>query len=203
MIRRGTLIVLAIFVLLIGVTWYLEWSPAGKARVVGTPTATAYPSLLQLPSTEMMKIEFKDSNGTIGIKRNLNDTWSFDDEQNTPVDQGKVQQVLASLSGLQSLATLDTKTLDAFGLVTANRTLTIQTSTKGTVVLKIGNITPTTSGYYVQIDNHPPVVVDKTSLDEVLNNITLQALLPATATPLPVQGTPPGGTPAPQLTPTP
>ncbi|MGD0002730.1 MAG: DUF4340 domain-containing protein [Anaerolineaceae bacterium] len=149
-----------------------------------------------------MELELKDSSGTFGIKRNLNDTWSFTDDQNTPADQGKIQQLLASLTGLQSEATLDAKTLDAFGLVSANQVLTIQT-TNGTSVMKIGNITPTTTGYYVQLGNHAPVVIDKSSLDDILNSMNRQALSPATATPLPAQATPGTGTPSPLLTPTP
>lgn len=69
--------------------------------------------------------------------------------------------------------------------------------------MKIGNITPTTAGYYVQLDNHAPVVIDKTSMDEILNNINRQALSPATATPLPAQVTPGSMTPSSQITPTP
>jgi hypothetical protein len=189
MIRRGTLVVVAIFVLLIGLSWYLEWSPAGKARVRGTPTATAYPRIISLGSGELMKLELKTSSGTFGIKRNLNDTWSFADNENTPTDQGKIQQLLATLTGLQSKATVDTKTLDAFGLVSANQILTIQT-TNGTSVLKIGKITPTSSGYYVQVDNQSPVVVDKYSIEQILNTMNRQALSAATATPLPVLVTP-------------
>ncbi len=202
MIRRGTLVVLVIFVLLIGVTWYLEWSPAGQARTRGTPTATAYPRLIELGTGELMGLELKSSSGTFGIKRNLNDTWSFTDDQNTPADQGKIQQLLASLTGLQSEATLDAKTLDAFGLVSAYQVLTIQT-TNGTSVMKIGNVTPTTTGYYVQLDKHAPVVIDKSSLDEILNSMNRQALSPATATPIPAQVTPGSETPSPLFTPTP
>ena len=202
MIRRGTLVVLAIFVLLIGVTWYLEWSPAGKARVRGTPTATAFPRIIILGSGELMKLELKNSSGNFGIKRNLNETWSFVDDQNTPADQGKIQQMLDTLTGLQSVATVDTKTLDAFGLVSANQILTIQ-ATNGTIIMKIGKMTPTTSGYYVQVDNHSPVVVDKYSIDQILNTMSRQALSPATATPLPVQVMPDSETPSSQLTPTP
>jgi hypothetical protein len=203
MIRRGTLVVLAIFVLLIGVTWYLEWSPAGLARPRGTPTSTAYPKLIQLGTGHFTKIEMKNSTGTFAIQRNLNDTWSFTDAQNTPADQGKVQQLLASLTGLQSTATLDLNALASFGLVSANQVLTIQSS-NGTFVLKVGKLTPTSGGYYIQIDNHAPVVVDKTSLDEILNSMNRAALSPATATPLPAQ-IPTGGseTPSPQLTPAP
>jgi hypothetical protein len=202
MIRRGTLVVLGIFILLIGVTWYLEWSPSGQARPIGTPTATVYPRLIELGTGELMGLELKDSSGTFGIKRNLNDTWSFTDNQNTPADQGKIQQLLASLTGLQSEATLDAKTVDAFGLVSANQILTIHT-TNGTSVMKIGNKTPTTTGYYVQLDNHAPVVIDKSSLDEILNSMNRQALSPATATPLPALVMPGSETPSPLLTPTP
>ncbi len=118
-------------------------------------------------------------------------------------DQGKVQQLIASLTGLQSTASLDINALASFGLVSANQVLTIQTS-NGTFVLKVGKITPTSGGYYVQIDNHAPVVVDKTSLDDVLNMMNREALSTATATPLPAE-VPTGGseTPSPQLTPTP
>jgi hypothetical protein len=203
MIRRGTLIVLAIFVLLIGVTWYLEWSPAGKARPRGTATATAYPKLINIGTGQFVKIELKDSTGTFAIQRNLNDTWSIADAQNTPADQGKIQQLLASLTGLQPMATLDINALASFGLVSANQTITIQSS-NGTFVLKVGKLTPTSGGYYVQVDKNAPVVVDKTSMDEILNSMNRQALLPATATPLPAQ-IPTGGaeTPSPVLTPTP
>jgi hypothetical protein len=203
MIRRGTLVVLAILVLLIGVTWYLEWSPAGQARARGTPTATTFPNLIQLGTGQFSKIEIKNSNGTFGIQRNLNNTWSFLDAQNTPADQGKVQQLLSSLTGLQPTATLDINTVASFGLVSANQILTIKTS-NGTFVLKVGKITPTSGGYYIQIDNNAPVVVDKTSMDEVLNFMNREALSPATATPLPAK-VPTGGaeTPSPLLTPTP
>jgi hypothetical protein len=203
MIRRGTLIVLAILILLIGATWYLEWSPAGQARVRGTPTATAYPTLINLGPGRFTQIEMKDSSGTFGIQLNLNNTWSITDAQNTPVDQGKVQQLLSSLTGLQATATLDINALSSFGLVTANQVITIDSS-NGTFVLKVGKVTPTNSGYYVQVDNHAPVVVDKNSLDSVLTSMNREALLPATATPLPAQ-VPTGGpgTPSPQSTATP
>jgi hypothetical protein len=203
MIRRGTLIVLAIFVLLIGVTWYLEWSPAGQARPRGTVTATAYPKLINIGTGQFVKIEMKDSSGTFGIQRNLNDTWSLTDAQNTPADQGKIQQLLAALAGLQPMATLDINALASFGLVSANQTLTILSS-NGTFVLKVGKLTPTSGGYYVQVDNKAPVVVDKTSMDEILTSMNRQALLPATATPLPAQ-IPTGGaeTPSPVSTPAP
>jgi hypothetical protein len=203
MIRRGTLIVLIIFVLLIGVTWYLEWSPTGQTRARGTPTATAFPRLIDLGTGQFEKIEMKDSSGTFGIQRNLNDTWSFTDAQNTPADQGKVQQLLSSLDGLQAMAVLDINALASFGLVSANQVLTIQSS-NGTFVLKVGKVTPTSGGYYVQIDNHAPVVVDKTSMDDILNSMNRLALSPATATPLPVE-IPTGGaeTPSPLLTPAP
>ena len=203
MIRRGTLIVLAILVLLIGVTWYLEWSPSGQVRARGTPTATAYPALIQLGPGHITRIDLKTSSGTFGIQLNLNGAWVFTDAQNTPADQGKIQQLLASLTGLQSSATLDINSLATFGLGTANQVLTIQTS-NGTFVMKIGKLTPTSGGYYVQIDKHAPVVVDKTSLDDVMNSMNREALLPATATPLPGPiPTNGAGTPSPQLTPTP
>jgi hypothetical protein len=110
--------------------------------------------------------------------------------------------MLASLTGLQSIATLDINTLETFGLGTAKRILTI-TTTNGTIVMKIGNLTPTSSGYYVQVDTHAPVVIEKTSLDEILNNLSRQALAPATAIPLPEQGTPAAETPSPLVTPAP
>jgi hypothetical protein len=202
MIRRGTLIVLAIFVILVGATWYLEWSPAGKARVRGTPTSTSYPDILSLGTGDLMKIELKTSTGTFGIKRNLNDTWSFADDQNTPADQGKIEQLIATLTGLQAKATLDTKTLDAFGLVSANQILTIQTSS-GVIVMKIGNITPTSSGYYIQVDDKSPVVVDQYSIKQIIDTLNIQGLSAATATPLPGQPTPAFNTPTLQSTPTP
>jgi hypothetical protein len=199
MIRRSTLIVLGILVLLIGATWYLEWSPTGKARARGTPTATAYPKLIVLGSSDLMKIEMKSSSGTFAIKRNLNETWSFADDQNTPADQAKIQQLLANLTDLQSISALDANSLDAFGLVTPNQILTVQT-TGGTTVMKIGKPTPTGSGYYVQIDNKPPLVADKVTMDQIINLMNHQALMPDIPTPQPILETPGAETPSPQET---
>jgi hypothetical protein len=192
MIRRGTLIILGIFIVLIGATWYLEWSPTGQARVRGTPTVTPYPQVLVLDINNLTKIELKSSQGSlVGISRNLNGTWTFTDAQNTPADQGKVQQLLSSILGLQSLSTMDsTVSLDNFGLVTANQIITFQTS-NGSKVLKIGNVTPT-DGYYIQVDSNTPIVVSKSAVDDVLNLFTQSALSVATPTPLPSAPAPNG-----------
>jgi hypothetical protein len=63
-------------------------------------------------------------------------------------------------------------------------TITIQITGEDLKIIKIGKVTPTNSGYYVQVGNNSPVVVSKNSIDSIKGLINLGTLILTTPTPL-------------------
>jgi hypothetical protein len=185
MVRRGTLGVLAVFLLLSVAAWYLEWSPSGKTRARGTPAATTAPKVVSIDIDKIALFEFQDNrNEVIRIVRNPDNTWSLD-KRKIAIDQGKIQQLLASFANLTTLSVMDnTVDLSAFGLVVPDTTITIQITGEDLKIIKIGKVTPTNSGYYVQVGNNSPVVVSKNSIDSIKGLINLDTLILTTPTPV-------------------
>jgi hypothetical protein len=184
MIRRGTLIVMIILVVLIGVTWLLEWSPSGKARTRGTPTSTPYPSLFSWDVDNLNIIDITISgNIPVTLRRNPDDTWGFSVPQGLIADQGQVLQLISSLQTINVQASLDSNvSLDMLGLENPPQVFKLQTSDGTNYILKIGQITPTNMGYYCQVNDNPVVVLSKGAIDSLLELATVDALLLPTPT---------------------
>jgi hypothetical protein len=79
----------------------------------------------------------------------------------------------------------DNYQLDALGLQSPARTLAIRDKQGKQITISIGNTDPTESGYYVQVAAQPPVVVDKYTLDGIVNlfNSALPTPTPELETP--------------------
>jgi len=204
MIRRSTWVTIAVLIVLLGITWYFEWSPSGKSRNAGTPTPTLIPQIIKENQTDVSVIELTTSTGeVISLSKNPDNTWSFPPSSNKRVDQGKAQELLSDIYFLTPLTTLDSSAaLDAYGLLNPTQVLKVQVMNGSPYVIKLGSLTPTQSGYYIQVNSNPVVIVSKTSLESIFDLLKTDALIEMTATPLaPNSGVPDlsGGT----LTPTP
>ena len=51
------------------------------------------------------------------------------------------------------------------------------------IVLKPGGLTPTGSGYFIQVDSNPAVVISKYGYEGLASLLQLESLLSATPTP--------------------
>jgi hypothetical protein len=184
MIRRSTWIAVAVLIVLLGVTWYFEWSPAGLARVKGTPTPTLIPQIIKENQSDISLIEFTASTGDVTkLRKNSDNTWSFQNSTSQVIDQGKMQELLSDIYFLTPLTTIDANaSLDAYGLLKPVRIINVQITNGSPYVIKLGSLTPTQSGYYIQVNSNPVVVVSKTSLESILDLIGTDALIQKTAT---------------------
>jgi hypothetical protein len=184
MIRRGTLIVIALLIILLGATWFLEWSPSGKTRAHGTPTATPYPSLFAWNVDQLDTIEISvEGNNPVSLRRNPDNTWGFSSPQGILADQGKVLQFITSLQSMEIQTIMDpTAALDMLGLVQSVRSIKLQINDGSSVTFKIGQTTPTNTGYYCQVNNDIPVVLSKGAVDSMLELATVDALVLPTPT---------------------
>ena len=194
MIRRTTWVLLIVLVVLIGAAWYILGTK--PAPVTTTATITPTPSKLlgsSVTSNTIKGLEYKNKSGmVVSIQRQIN-TWLVTEPANSTLTQGNITEIITQLLDLNIQMTLDTPPLsDAIGLTSPAFTMTITTDTD--YVITIGDVTPTGTGYYIQVNQDKPVIVNKPGIDRINELFTS-----AQNTPTPIIST----TPAEIITPTP
>lgn len=188
MIKKPTLFL--ILILLVGVVFILvnEKTPILKGKE--TPTTTILPKLLaDLIVDNLNKIQLSNNISTpLILQRNPDDTWAFGSIEGKLVHQGKMQELLSTILSLTPMTYLDPSTsLNIIGLAEPRNILTLYEQSGNVRVVKIGNETAIGSGYYVQVDNNPPVVVAQYSVEDLLSLTALETLILSTPTPTPTQ----------------
>jgi len=198
MIRKGTWIVLFVFAVLLGLAFYLNKNPL-PSETSATPTATAVPPLLEgWNEAEIVSIEYKGDPGAVTLTQNPDGSWTLGPDNPRPAAIDKVESLRTSLASLQVQSILNTTDpLDAVGLAAPTRVLLVHSSAGKQSEIRIGNLSPTGSSYYVQVDNQTPVVVSKYSLDGVLSVLSPEMLAAPTPTVQPVTTPKVDVTPAP------
>ena len=184
MIRKGTWIVLLIFVLLLGVAFYLSKNPLPTSASL-TPTATEIPPLLSgWKSSDIVRIDYIGDPGPLSLSQNPDGSWTVGPENPVPATIAQVEYVRSQLTAIRMNFVLNTTDpMEAVGLAAPTRRLILQNAQGAQVEIRIGKETPTGSGYYIQVDNQTPVVINKFSLDGVLNVLIREQLAAPTPTP--------------------
>jgi hypothetical protein len=184
MIRRSTIILLVVFVLAVGFAVIFQNSPLSKKQTTTTPTVQ--PALLaNWPEAKISHIQITgNQEASFDLVRNPDQTWAFSSPQGRMVDQGKMEQFLAYLLDLQSQSNMDsTLSMSFLGLDSPNQIISIFDSAGVKQTVKIGKVTPIGTGYYVQLDNNQPIVVDKTAVDYMLELAKIDSLIIITPIP--------------------
>ncbi len=182
MLRKSTIIVLIIFIIALGLVIYNEKSP--NSFFSGTPTTTSSPGLItDWSSDDVTKIQITGEDLDITIIKNDDGKWFFENSDFN-VDQYKVFELLTTLDVLDLKTTLEEDTsIDTLGLDEPDYTISIVTNIGAIIKVSIGDITPTSSGYYVMVNDGTPSVVSKTSLDVLLDAFNENSLILVTPTP--------------------
>jgi hypothetical protein len=199
MIRKGTWIVLIIFIVLLGGAIYLNRTPGGLTFTQPTETIspTAIPRLLaDWQADEIVFIELKGqrqssadpdqsgATGTVTLTKEEDGSWTIGPDNNEEARLGTVENLRSQFATVRILSALDTSLpLDSAGLVEPQTVITLHSSNNRQVEIRIGGNTPTNSGYYVQVDSNPPVVVSTASVDAILSLFDPAQLYEPTPTP--------------------
>lgn len=166
--KRTTWIVLVIFLALVGLMLYLNQQEPATEEAEVTPTAlTEY--LITATDGLPTSIEIQnDSGAKVAIARNEAGEWVLKQPIETKADQGSAEAAASQLTSLRIVSKPEVAPADA-GLVQPSYILTVKL-TGGTVkTVRIGDLTPTESGYYTSIDESEEVlIVSKTGLDSLL-----------------------------------
>lgn len=200
MIRRSTWIALIILVALGGLIYYLNWEKQVaqvESKDVPTPTVNY---LFGTSDGQPTSIKIEDATGSVvEVARDANQAWAISQPFQAEADQGTSEAAATQISSLRPTDEIDLGP-DLLGLDKPAYTVAIGFDSGKQHVMKIGSITPTQNGYYVQVDTNKPVIVSKASIDALLNLFTSPPYketptpsptpVPPTATPAPVTDTP-------------
>jgi hypothetical protein len=195
MIKRPTWILLVILVLAVGAYFFIENRPS-KINA-STPTATAGSFLITQAQGVLQSLHIVDNKGdTFQMQRDLSKAWVVTAPSSGPADQGLAGAAETQVGALSIVTTLNTPpTLSDIGLAVPADTIDLVFVNGTSHTMEIGNLTPTSSGYYVRFDGGKIYVIEKSGIDSLLNLLT-NPPFPPTPTPLPTPettGTPTSG----------
>jgi hypothetical protein len=187
MVRRSTLILLVVFVILVGFAWILQHNQTNTQESAATMTPTTIVAYLyNLGGKQVDSINIFDTSGN-QIEYYLDPTigsWVVRDLPIEQADSFQIESIAGRLFALQAVETLvEAPPLDSIGLATPTYTINMTTTDGGQLVTYVGAITPIGSGYYVKVGSDKIVIVDKVIMDDVLSLLTNPPFSP-TATPV-------------------
>jgi hypothetical protein len=168
MIRRSTLVVFVLFVIALAALLVLQRTPNSPLKPASTALPTTMPNMiLGWKSADVSVLAKKGADGQEKrLTRNSDGSWTYG---TLTIEGGKVEQLLSELLAARIITQLSPDiSLKDMLLEAPSQVLTLQSSDGRNLTVQVGSVTPTQSGYYVRVDNNQAVVVNKSSLDAVL-----------------------------------
>ncbi len=168
----------ALLAVLLGLAWWVSRQPATTA------TPTPPPRVIPLDFEDVQRVDIERDGVSIALQRSGTE-WEILGPSVSPADRDEVERRLRSFMTMVSFDVFTPENLEEFGLLSPTARVSIQAHT-GTVVLLVGDRTPTENDYYVQREGDPTVyVVSRYLVDRVLEWVE-QPPYPPTPTPSPV-----------------
>lgn len=172
MIRRSTVIVLVVFIVLVFAAWYMQQKSDVDSideEIIPTPAA----SLFNFTLESLSKVQLEENNnGQLIMEKDSQGIWSFIEPTGYEIDQNEANSIAENLLGLQILTTLEkSPAMEILGLDNPKYRIILTSYLGEEQVVTIGNLTPTSSGYYMRRMSQIPVIVSKYSLDAIIDRI--------------------------------
>jgi len=207
--RQSTVIYLLLFLVLVGAYYYLNnrEQPADIALTVEPGSEISYLFTAEDGLPTSIRIESK-AGDTVEVARNAENAWALILPIEATADQGMAEAAASQVTTMQILDRLPDIDPEIVGLTDPEYILVIKFTSGVERNVKIGVITPTESGYYVQNADGEIVIVSKSSVDALLGLLNnppyLETPTPSSIAPseTPVPPTQEAGTPS-NETPTP
>jgi hypothetical protein len=182
MIRKQTWILVGIFAVLLGLAYYLRQNPVvNSANITQTPTNPVI-MLAGWHSADITWIEYRNSqeeDGIIELTRSESGAWLLGPEDPQTVEAGKAEQIRSQIANIRVMSYMDPGyDLEALGLKTPEIILSIRDAQGRKVEMHFGSLTPTGTGYYVQVDDQAPQIVSKNGADAIFDLLKKELLVP-------------------------
>lgn len=170
--KRSTLITLVVFLLLVGLTLYLQQREPTKEVTDATPVE---PVEFLLSETDGIPTSIdirNDSGERVQIIRDEDGLWVLEKPIKTEASQGSAEAAATQLSSLRIVSHPDVAP-DIVGLDPASYTMTVKLSSGEEKSVRIGDLTPTESGYYADVNKSEEVLIlSKSGIDALLVLLT-------------------------------
>ena len=196
MVKRSTWILLVILALAVGAYFLIQNRPSKVNSL--TPTATGGSFLITQVEGVLQSLHIVDNKGNnFQMQRDLSKSWVITAPTSGVADQGLAGAAETQVGSLSVVTTLNTPPdLSTLGLSIPADTIDLGFVNGSSHKIEVGNLTPTSSGYYVRFDGGKIYVIEKSGIDAILNLLTAPPF-PATATPVATSDT--TSTPSPEV----
>ena len=184
--RQSTVIYLVLFLLVIGAYYYLNnrEEPADIALTLEPTTEVSYLFTAEDGLPTSIRIESK-SGDTVEVARNAENAWALILPREATADQASAEAAASQVTTMQILDRLPDIDPEIVGLKDPEYNIFVRFTSGVERNVKIGVITPTESGYYVQNTDGETVIVSKSSVDALLGLLNNPPYL-ETPTPSPI-----------------
>jgi hypothetical protein len=186
MIRRNTIIVLVVFLVLLGAVIYINFNPNIQTNLgMITATPTEFPSVIgNYAIKDVVKIKYTDANGSV-TELTKSDGTKWVTAKNEEVSAAAWFEVFEYTNSLKSQGQLDSNTpLDKIGLNPAQQQITFTDNKGQSTTLLIGNSTASKDSSYVKWSDNPVNIVSSDSITAITNTFSPENLLQPTPTPV-------------------
>jgi len=215
MVKRSTWIMIALLAVLAGLAYYLQ-QPDNLIKkalpsATGTPTAEPLGTLLSSTDAPVNSISLQSADGQSAAIERTSKGWTLTiGSESVPADQAAAEQIASQAQTVRLVDTIKTVTpdnLSAFGLDKPAYIYKFNVAGGKSITFKIGNLTLSGSGYYLQKEDGSVVVIDN-GIDLVLSLLKqlpykftpTPSAVPVTETPTPSESATETLTPTTELT---
>lgn len=183
MIKKSTLILLLVFIVLVAVFFILyKQDTLDFMTKKDEPTETPNPGFVSFDSDLIKSINFiARGEEPIVISRLDGQQWQINVEGGI-ISAGAVEQLISEFNATE-VTTVLSMDLEgsAYGLIDPAYTFTINSSNGKQISIKIGSSNPIQTGYYAQVDIDPIVIISQGSVENIIT-IIKAAQIPPTPT---------------------
>jgi len=201
MIRRSTVVYVALLLALAGAYYYLNnrEQPADiELTLTVEPAAEvtqAYLFTAEEGTPSSIRIESK-AGETVEVARDADNAWALIQPIEAQADQGSAEAAASQITTMRILDSVPDVDPKIVGLEIPEYVLTIKFTSGAERIVDIGVITPTESGYYLRDTKGGVVIVSSSAIDSLLGLLDNPPYL---ETPIPTSesGSPPSETATP------
>jgi Domain of unknown function (DUF4340) len=180
MVRKSTVTLLIILGVLVLMLVFVKQTRWWNSSLDVQPTATNSPVLLNLGDKTITAFSMADKQGHI-LKASLDkqQAWIIEQPVGCQSDPGSISSSLSQLPSFKVLVSLEVPpALADVGLSIPAYSLLLTLNDGTTQTLSVGSIVPTGTGYYVQANRDPVVVVSKYSIDSLFQLVSTVCATP-------------------------
>lgn len=172
MIRKPVWIAILIFILLTAAAIFLEKRGGEVPLAKTTPTATVY-KVLDHSDKDVTKTTLTTIDREIVVVKDPTNGWRVISPAEVVDGAGVFQEKISEIMAFKVYRLLDPGTSDeALGIIHPTISISLEFSDGSSEKILIGGRTPIESGYYARLKNGDAVVLNMTSVENVMDIFT-------------------------------